>query len=68
MFLLITVVLFGVYLSNVVLGALSGSAFMGDVGELLFLAASALSFTAAILKAEATKHQKDQQDVQGRNL
>ena len=67
MFLLITVVLFGVYLANVVLGALTGAAFMGDLGELLFLAASALTFTATILQAEARHRQQDRQDVQGRN-
>lgn len=68
MFLLITAVLFGVYLANVLSGALAGSAFMGDVGELLFLGAAALSFTAAVLKSEAKRKQEDQQDVQGRNL
>ncbi|MGR3465656.1 hypothetical protein [Limimaricola sp.] len=66
MFLIITAVLFGIYLANVVLGALAGAAFMSDVGELLFLGASALTFTVAILKSEAKRTRKESTDVQGR--
>ena len=67
MFLIITAVLFGIYLANVVLGAVANDAFMSDVGELLFLGAAVIAFTVAILKSEARRNQKDKQNVQGRN-
>ncbi len=45
-------VLFTIYISNVVAGAIYRSPFMGDVPEMLVLLCSAFFFVAAILRAE----------------
>jgi hypothetical protein len=57
---IIALVLLGVFTTNVVLGA-SGNAFFGNVVEMLVLFAAAISFSVAILRAEAReKASKDQ--------
>lgn len=58
MFLLIAGILFAVYVTNVFLGATSGSAFMGDVAEMITLFCAAIFFTVAILKREAQEKAK----------
>ncbi len=55
MALMAAILFFAVYVSNVALGALASSAFMGDVGEMVTLLAASICFVAAILKAEATQ-------------
>lgn len=55
MFLILAVVLFAIFVLNVVLGALMDSAFTGDVGEMLILFAASIAFTVAILKREAVQ-------------
>ncbi len=59
MYLLISGILFAVFTVNVALGAASNSAFVGDVGEALILFGAALTFTAAILRAEKKKKNDD---------
>ncbi len=50
-------ILLVVFVVNVVLGAYSNSAFVGDVGEMLLLLSAAILFVAAILKKEADAKQ-----------
>ena len=52
MFLLVAAALFGLYVANVVMGALANAAFMGNTGEALSLFAASIAFTIAILKRE----------------
>lgn len=56
----IAAILFAIFFANVCLGAFTGNAFMGDVGEMLTLLAASIAFVAAILKAE-TKAKQEQQ-------
>ena len=60
MYVVISLVLFVIFTVNVALGAASNSAFVGDVGEMLILFASAVAFTAAILRAERKEKSKNQ--------
>lgn len=61
MFLALSCVIFVIYVTNVFLGATSGSAFMGDVAEMVTLFIAAILFTVAILKREsAAKSQQDE--------
>ncbi len=53
MFLALATIFFGVYVTNVFLGATSDAAFMGDVAEMITLFVAAIFFTIAILKREA---------------
>ncbi|MBT6189173.1 MAG: hypothetical protein HOI22_02780 [Tateyamaria sp.] len=59
MFLAASVVVFVVYFTNVALGAFAGSAFLGDVGEMLVLFAAVILFVVAILKKEADRKDND---------
>ncbi|KIC42155.1 hypothetical protein RA27_01785 [Ruegeria sp. ANG-R] len=52
MYLIIAVVLFAIFVVNVVLGALSGSPFLGDIGEMLMLFAASIAFVVAVLRRE----------------
>lgn len=54
-----SVIVFIVYFTNVALGASSGSAFLGDVGEMLVLFAASILFVIAILQKEAARKDKD---------
>ncbi|MDA5093755.1 hypothetical protein O2N63_06600 [Aliiroseovarius sp. KMU-50] len=58
MFLVASVAVFIVFFANVALGAFAGSAFLGDVGEMLVLFAATILFVVAILKKEAD-HKKE---------
>ena len=55
MWLLGSILLFAVFTANVALGAASGSAFLGDVGEMLVLFAASALFVVAIIKKEADR-------------
>ncbi|MBW4709173.1 hypothetical protein KX928_15380 [Roseobacter sp. YSTF-M11] len=59
MFLAASIVVFVIYFANVVLGAFAGSAFLGDVGEMLVLFVAAILFVVAILKREADRDNKN---------
>ncbi|MEM9393165.1 MAG: hypothetical protein AAGA38_04865 [Pseudomonadota bacterium] len=59
MFLILAAVFFGIYVTNVFLGATSSSAFMGDVAEMVTLFIAAIFFTVAILKREAAAKSQD---------
>ncbi|UWQ15033.1 hypothetical protein K3556_03815 [Aliiroseovarius sp. M344] len=60
MFLVASVVVFAVFFANVALGAFAGSAFLGDIGEMLVLFAASILFVVAILKKEADQKSKNQ--------
>lgn len=49
----IAVVLFGIFVLNVSMGAFGAGSFLGDVPEMLLMTGSALFFVAAILVREA---------------
>ncbi|MEP3298136.1 MAG: hypothetical protein ABJO27_16945 [Pseudoruegeria sp.] len=55
MFLYASVAVFVIYFINVALGAFSGNAFLGDVGEMLVLFAASILFVVAILQKEADR-------------
>ncbi|MFA3919794.1 hypothetical protein [Ruegeria hyattellae] len=59
MYLAASIVVFVIYFANVALGAFAGSAFLGDVGEMLVLFAASILFVVAILKREADRNAKD---------
>lgn len=59
MFLAASAIVFVIYFANVALGALAGSAFLGDVGEMLVLFAASILFVVAILQKEADRKNKD---------
>ncbi len=52
MYLGMSIGLFLLFVINVFQGATSGSAFLSDVAEMLLLAFVAITFVAAILRAE----------------
>ena len=62
MFLAASIAVFLVYFSNVALGAFAGSAFLGDVGEMLVLFAASILFVVAIIKREAEEKQTESSD------
>lgn len=49
------IVLFSIFAINVGLGSMTGSAFLGDVSEMLVLFATAILFVVAIIKREAAE-------------
>ncbi|MCR9125231.1 MAG: hypothetical protein NXH82_03795 [Rhodobacteraceae bacterium] len=58
MYLVLTAILFGAYVVNVVLGSISGTPFLGDVSEMLLLFAASICFVVAILRSERKARQK----------
>lgn len=55
MFLAMSILAFLVFALNVALGAMAGTTFLGDVGEMLVLFAASALFVVAILKKEADR-------------
>lgn len=53
MALAIAALLFVIFASNVVTGAMTGSPMLGDVFEMLILFAASIAFVTAILQREA---------------
>ena len=63
MFLLVAAGLFGLYVLNVVLGALADAAVLDNTGEALSLFAASIAFTIAILKREtAAQRQRSEEE------
>ena len=58
MFLFAFIIVFVIYFANVAMGAFAGSAFLGDVGEMLVLFAASILFVVAILQKEADRKNK----------
>ncbi len=58
MFLGISIAFFTVYVANVVMGAVTGNPFFGDVTEMVVLFTAAGFFTVAILKSEAAENDR----------
>ena len=52
MYLVISGLIFSIYVINVLLGALASSPFMGDVSEMIVLSIASVAFVVAILKRE----------------
>ncbi len=59
MTLIATIILFCVFVLNVVLGAVTGSPVLGDVPEMLVLFAASICFVAEILRRESATQKKD---------
>ena len=59
MFLLSSLVVFAIFFANVALGAFAGSAFLGDIGEMLVLFVASLLFVVGVLRKEADQKKKD---------
>ena len=55
MFLISAITLFAVFVANVLVGALGGAQFLGDVGEMLLLFAASVTFVLAILRRGAAE-------------
>ena len=55
MFLGASAIVFAIYFTNVAMGAFGGTAFLGDVGEMLVLFAASILFVIAILQKEADR-------------
>ena len=62
MFLAASIATFLLYFANVALGAFAGSAFLGDVGEMLVLFAASILFVVAIIKREADEKARKSAD------
>lgn len=58
--LIISIILFAIFVANVAMGALARAAFLGDVSEMLVLFAASLFFVAAIIKREAAAKEDNQ--------
>jgi len=58
LFLVVSAIVFALYFANVALGALAGSAVLGDVGEMLVLFTATILFVVAILDKEAQRDSK----------
>jgi len=56
--LIASAIVFTLYFANVTLGAFTGSAMLGDVGEMLVLFVATILFVVAILKEEAERDSK----------
>ena len=56
--LTVACVLFLTFVANVVMGSISGAAFLGNVGEMLVLLAASVAFVVAILAKEAAAGKK----------
>ena len=58
MILIASAIVFILYFANVTLGAFTGSAMLGDVGEMLVLFVATILFVVAIVKKEAERDSK----------
>jgi hypothetical protein len=58
MYMAIAAILFSIYFLNVSMGAFGAGTFLGEIPEMLLLAASALVFVIAILGREAAAKEK----------
>lgn len=58
----VALALLGVFIANVVMGAVSNAAFFNNVVEMLVLFAAAIAFSVAILRAEARAQQQSKDD------
>ena len=59
MFLLLSLLLFVAFASNVAIGAATGTPIIGDIGEMLVLFSASAVFVVAILKKEADRKNGD---------
>jgi len=54
--LIASAIVFALYFANVAIGAFTGSAVLGDVGEMLVLFVATIIFVVAILKKESERN------------
>ena len=59
MFLIASFLVFCVFAVNVAIGANSGTAYLGDVGEMIVLFIASALFVVAILQKEAARKSKN---------
>ena len=52
MFLVLAIAFFSLFIGHVVIGSISGTSLVGDVGELIILICASVTFVVAILNAE----------------
>lgn len=57
-------VLFGLFVLNVILGALTGNQYLNDVSEMVVLFVASILFVAAILRREADAKKNNSEDAQ----
>ncbi|TRD19737.1 hypothetical protein [Palleronia caenipelagi] len=62
MALILSGILFAVFVGDVVIGATSGSSYLSDVQQMLVLFAASIAFTVAILRAEGKAKAAKQPD------
>jgi len=62
MFLFLAAGFFAIYTINVVVGSITGTAFLGGVGELLLLLAASIAFVGGILRREAAEEQQNREN------
>ena len=62
MFLVLSIMLFLVFATNVGLGSFGSTPFLGDIGEMLLLFSAAISFVVAILQRESAAQDLKKQD------
>ncbi len=60
MSLIASVIIFVLYFANVSLGAYTGKAVLGDVGEMLMLFVATIFFVLAIVKKEVERDSKSE--------
>ena len=58
MLLVASMLAFGVFASNVVIGSVTRAPFLNDVSEMLVLLTAAILFVAALLKKEAESKER----------
>lgn len=58
MLLVASMLAFGVFASNVVIGSVTRTPFLNDVSEMLVLLTAAILFVAALLKKEAESKER----------
>ena len=61
MFMLLTIGLFLIFVTNVVLGAFGGPQFLTDVGEMITLFSASIAFVVVILQREAEEKRKNEE-------
>ena len=65
MYLALAIAFFTLFIGHVVIGSVSGTSLVGDVGELFILICASVTFVIAILRAEKKaelQNQSTQQD------
>lgn len=65
MYLALSIILFAVFVGNVLMGSMSSQPFLTDIQEMLLMAAAAVAFVIAILRAEKKAMESDDESSPG---